>query len=96
MSKKEKKSPKYHTKGFGLYVVETDDRILITGESSRSFMHFKRWAYLNIAERAMYWDTTARLYVINKENAKSTIDGRNIVDVLKKEFTVKGFLPWEE
>lgn len=95
MSKKEKKTPKYHTKGFVLYVVETDDRILITGECSRSFMHFKRWAYLNIPERAMYWDTTAKLYVINKEDAKETIDGRNIVYVLKEEFTVKSFLPWE-
>jgi len=95
VSKANKKAPKIHTKDQVLYVVETDDRILITGDGSRAFMHFKRWAYQNIAERAMYWDKTAKLYVINKEDATTTVYGLGIVDALKEVFTVKSFLPWE-
>lgn len=91
-----KKAPKVHTKSFVLYVVKTEDKILIVPEGRKAYKHFKRWAYQHIASKAMYWDSTANLYAIDLEKAELTIQGNDIVESLVREFDVKHYLPFED
>ena len=95
-AKTRKKSPKIHTKQFELHIVEGDGKLIIEPSDSRAYKHYKRWAYQNLSKRNMYHDSTAECYVIDLEKGDKTISGDDILFALKRDFTVLGYLPFEE
>ncbi len=94
--KTKKKTPKIHTKQFEIHVVEGDDKLLVEPSDEKEYMHFKRWCYQNLPKRALFWDNTAKLYVIDLYKTEVTSSGESILKALKREFTVLDYLPFEE
>jgi len=89
-------APKIHTKRFILHVVKTEDKILVAPDGAKAYMHFKRWAYQNLASKVMYWDDTAKLYAIDLEKAERTLGGSDILDDLSSKFDIRQYLPFED
>ena len=95
MSKRNKKAPKIHTKQFEIHVVEGDGKLIIEPADSRAYKHYKRWAYQNLSQRNMYYDSTAVCYVIDLEKGDKTTTGDDILFALKRDFTVLPYLSFE-
>jgi len=93
MSKKTKKAPKSHTKQFEIHIEEGDDKLIVEPSDDRAYMHYKRWCYRNLAKRNMYYDDTAKLYIIDLAKGDKTLSGEDILTALKRDFTVLDYLP---
>ena len=90
-----KKSPKGHTKQFEIHIEEGDDKLIVEPSDDRAYMHYKRWCYRNLLKRNMFWDDTAKLYIIDLLKGDKTRSGEDIFIALKREFTVLPYLPFE-
>lgn len=91
-----KKAPKNHTKQFEIHIAEGDGKLMIVPSDHKAYKHYKRWCYVNLSQRNMYWDKTAECYVIDLEKGDMTITGDLILKALKRDFTVLFYLPYED
>ena len=91
--KTKKNTPKIHTKQFEIHIEQGDDKLIIEPSDDRAYMHYKRWCYRNLAKRNMYYDDTAKLYIIDLMKGEKTLSGEDILTALKRDFTVLDYLP---
>jgi len=91
--KTKKKAPKIHTKQFEIHIEVGDDKLIVEPSDDRAYMHYKRWCYRNLAKRNMYYDDTAKLYIIDLMKGDKTLSGEDILTALKRDFTVLDYLP---
>jgi len=95
-TKTTKKAPKIPTKQFEIHIEEGDDKLIVEPSDDRAYMHYKRWCYRHLAKRNMYWDDTAKVYIIDLMKGDKTLSGELIIDALKRDFTVLDYLPFAE
>lgn len=94
--KTKKKAPKIPTKQFEIHIEEGDDKLIVEPSDDRAYMHYKRWCYRNLAKRNMYYDDTAKLYIIDLLKGDKTLSGEDILTALERDFTVLDYLPFTE
>ena len=92
MSKK-KKAPKIHSKKFELHIEFGDAKILVEPADDSAYKHFKRWCYRHLSKRSIYYDQTSDLYVIDLDKSETTRMGEDIETALRRDFTIRDYLP---
>lgn len=76
-----------------IHVEPAGDRVLVDPSDQSAYKHFKRWAYRNLPERGMFWDDTAKLYVIQVDK---TLQGDDVFSALRRSFEVLEYLPVDD